>query len=161
MRSILVERVVWILALLATVLAVVEWRSGGVQAVVAMPIVAPAPAAARTFAADSLANGASYIVENDPFRTSRQPPSIPYSPSLEGLAPVPVARAPRPNFLLRGIVGGPPWSAIVEGVPGRNGAALLRKGDSLGDLVVRLVTRDTVVIKGADTTWRLTVRRAW
>jgi hypothetical protein len=151
----------WMAAVMAIVLAVLEWRGGRVHAVAAMPVMGPTPAPPRIFAADSLARSSSYVAENDPFRTSRQPPSIPYSPSLEGLAPPPVARAPRPNFILRGIVGGPPWSAIVEGVPGRSGAALLRKGDSLGDLVVRLVTRDTVVIKGADTTWRLTMRRTW
>lgn len=151
----------WVIAVTALLLAAVEWRSGRLQPVAATPVVVPAPASPRSLPADSLARSASYIAENDPFRTSRQPPSIPYSPSLEGLAPAPLARAPRPNLILRGIVGGPPWSAIIEGVPGRTGAALLRRGDSLGDLVVRLVTRDTVIIKGADTTWRLTVRRTW
>jgi hypothetical protein len=37
----------------------------------------------------------------------------------------------------------------------------VRRGDSLGTLIVRAVGRDTVTINGADTTWRLTVKRSW
>ena len=107
---------------------------------------------------DSVVRAAAYIVANNPFRLSRQPATVAYSPALEGLAPPPVVRPPRPALVLRGIVGGPPWSAILDGVPGRDGNVMVRRGDSLGTLVVRAVGRDTVIIKGADTTWRLTVK---
>jgi hypothetical protein len=113
----------------------------------------------RQFPAESLARASAYVVANDPFRLSHQPATVAYSPALEGLAPPPVARAPRPNFVLRGIIGGPPWSAIVDGIPGRDGSTVLRKGDSVAAFVVRAVRRDTVTIKGADTTWQLTVKR--
>jgi len=46
-------------------------------------------------------------------------------------------------------------------VPGRQGGTLVKSGDRLGDLRIRSVTRDQVVVQGADTTWRLTVRRPW
>jgi hypothetical protein len=85
---------------------------------------------------------------------------VAYSPALEGLAP-PEPKAPRPTLVLRGIIGGPPWSAILEGIPGRQGSVVLRRGDTVAALVVRAVRRDTVVIEGADTTWRLTVKRSW
>jgi hypothetical protein len=38
---------------------------------------------------------------------------------------------------------------------------LVRQGDAVGDLKIRVVGRDTVVIQGADTTWRLTLKRPW
>jgi hypothetical protein len=63
--------------------------------------------------------------------------------------------------VLRGIIGGPPWSAILEGIPGREGSVVLRRGDTIAALRVRAVRRDTVVVEGADTTWRLTVKRTW
>jgi hypothetical protein len=123
-----------------------------------MPVTPPEP---RHFDPDSISHAVAYTVANDPFRLSRQPATVAYSPALEGLASPPVARPPRPNLVLRGIVGGPPWSAILDGVPGRDGSAVLRPGDSVGTVVVRAVGRDTVIIKGADTTWRLIVKRSW
>ena len=113
------------------------------------------------FDEDSIAKGAAFSIDNDPFRLSRRPAVVRYS-STPAAAQLPaVAAAPRPNLVLRGIVGGPPWSAIIEGIPGREGTTMLRPGDSAGPLVVRSVGRDTVIIKGADTTWHLTVKRTW
>ena len=57
---------------------------------------------------------------------------------------------------------GPPWQALLEGVPGREGTAVVvRRGDVLGDLRIRDVTGTTVTVVGPDTTWRLTVRKGW
>jgi hypothetical protein len=100
------------------------------------------------------------LAETDPFRAARHPSPIAYQPELEG-APPPPPRAPRPALTVSGIIGGPPWSAVLEGVPGREGGAVVRQGDTLGGLKVRAVKRDTVTISGVDTTWRLIVRRAW
>ena len=100
------------------------------------------------------------LVATDPFRAARQPSPIAYQPELEG-APPPPPRAARPALSVCGIMGGPPWSAVLEGVPGRDGGAVIHAGDTLGGLSVRAVKHDTVVITGADTTWRLAVRRAW
>ena len=118
------------------------------------PVAAPLPRAADTDA--SLAA----LVATDPFRAARHPSPVAYKPELEG-APPPPPRAPRPALAVSGIIGGPPWSAVLEGIPGREGGAVVRGGDTLGGLRVRQVTRDTVVITGMDTTWRLIVRRAW
>ena len=100
------------------------------------------------------------LTETDPFRASRHPSPIAYQPTREG-APPPPPRAARPGLAVSGIIGGPPWSAVLEGVPGREGGSVVRSGDTLGGLKIRAVKRDTVVISGVDTTWRLTVRRAW
>ncbi len=100
------------------------------------------------------------LTETDPFRAGRRPSPVAYQPTRDG-APPPPPRATRPGLALSGIIGGPPWSAVLEGVPGRDGGSVVRTGDTLGGLKVRAAGRDTVVIIGMDTTWRLTVRRAW
>jgi hypothetical protein len=161
MRTAAVERGLWgatAVAVFVTALGVRAARATSTTS--ARPIVTAA-AEPRRLDADSIAQAVAYVGANDPFRLSRHPATVAYSPALEGLAPPQAARAPRPNLVLVGIVGGPPWSAILDGLPGRDGSVLVRRGDSLGTLVVRAVGRDTVVIKGADTTWRLTVKRAW
>jgi hypothetical protein len=66
---------------------------------------------------------------------------------------------PKPRLVLRGILGGPPWDALIEGIPGREGSAVVRTGDKLAGLLIRSVRRDTVVVRGADTTWKLTMGR--
>jgi hypothetical protein len=107
-----------------------------------------------------LSHAAASLVETDPFRAARRPSPIEYVPELEG-APPPPPRAPRPPLAISGIIGGPPWSAVLEGVPGREAGTVVRPGDTLGGLRIQAVKRDTVVITGMDTTWRLIVRRAW
>jgi len=100
------------------------------------------------------------LVDADPFRAPRHPSPVEYRPELEG-APPPPPRQPKPGLSVTGIIGGPPWSVVVEGIPERPGSTVVQQGDTLGGLKVRSVKRDTVVITGMDTTWRLIVRRAW
>jgi hypothetical protein len=118
-----------------------------------------AAAAMPAHVSDADASLAS-LVATDPFRAARHASPLAYKPELEG-APPPPPRPPRPALAVSGIIGGPPWSAVLEGVPGREQGAVVRGGDTLGGLKVRAVKRDTVVITGMDTTWRLIVRRAW
>ena len=119
-----------------------------------------AMAAAQAEGDSSSDAAAASLVASDPFRGPRHPSPVGYRPDLEG-APPPPPRPPRPALAVSGIIGGPPWSAVLEGVPGREGGAVVKGGDTLGGLRVRAVRRDTVVITGMDTTWRLIVRRAW
>lgn len=157
----LFERMLWLGAAVAIAAAAMEGASSarprGASAMQPSTVVPEI----RRVDEDSITRGAAFSIDNDPFRLSRRPSSVRYSSTPAAAPPSPVATAPRPTLVLRGIVGGPPWSAIVEGIPGREGTTLLRPGDSAGTLVVRSVGRDTVVIKGADTTWRLTVKRTW
>lgn len=122
----------------------------------ALPRIA---AGERTSSVDAN-SAANTLIATDPFRTARHPSPVAYRPELEG-APTLPSRLPRPALAVSGIVGGPPWSAVLEGVPGRGGGAVVQAGDTLGGLRVRAVRPDTVVITGMDTTWRLTVRQAW
>jgi hypothetical protein len=108
----------------------------------------------------ALANG---IVERDPFRPDRLQAPLPYSPLADGMPapPPPPPAPPKPALVLRGTIGGPKWEALLEGIPGRQGSTLVRQGDTLGGLTLRRISRDTVVVRGMDTTWTLTVKRTW
>ena len=100
------------------------------------------------------------VVEHDPFRISRHPSPVAYRPELEGvIPPPPPPKPPHPTLSLSGILGGPPWEALIEGVPGHDASTLVRAGEVLGALRVRAVTRDSVIIVGEDTTWRLGMKR--
>lgn len=111
-----------------------------------------------------LDRAAQLVVDRDLFRLERRPSPIPYDPSSDGAVRA-TPQPPKPRLVLIGLVGGPPWDALVEGFPMRSGSVLVRRGDVIGDSANRLTVvrlrRDTVVIVGMDTTWVLTLRRAW
>jgi hypothetical protein len=101
-------------------------------------------------------------VDHDPFRLERHPSPIGYKPELEGVAPPPPPpKQPHPLLTLSGILGGPPWDALLDGVPGHDGSTLVHQGDVIGTLKIRSVSRDSVVITGEDTTWRLGLKKVW
>jgi hypothetical protein len=123
--------------------------------------IAAAPRVLDDASDSALAEFETTITSNDPFRLSNTPASVRYDPSIEGspgalntgVAPL------RPQFTLKAIVGGPPWQAIVDGIPGQPPGTIVRNGLAFEKLVVRSVTRDSIVIQGPDTTWVLTFRR--
>ena len=105
---------------------------------------------------DSLAATVELIVSNDPFRLSNRPPTVRFdagSDAPPGAAPS--APGPRPLLVLKAIVGGPPWQAVIDGIPGRPPGTMAEEGQRFDKLVVRLVTRDSVVVQGPDTAWVL------
>lgn len=121
--------------------ALPEWRAAAIL---------PSPAVS-----DSLDGLARAIVQRDPFRLDRRPADVRFGTEPFRLVESP--RLPRPPLRLTGILGGPPWRAILEGIPGRDGSLLVRAGDSTGPLRVQSVGRDSMVISGLDTTWILRV----
>jgi hypothetical protein len=120
----------------------------------------PTPAPILGPRSSTLVAASEALVTRDPFRLERKPSGVAYTPAAEG-APPPVAPPARPALAVVGIVGGPPWEALLDGVPGRQGSALVRRGDTLSGLRIRSITKDTVKVTGMDTTWILSVRRAW
>jgi hypothetical protein len=52
-------------------------------------------------------------------------------------------------------------SAVIEGMPGVEGSRVVRVGDVVGGLKVKMVGSKRVVITGLDTTWVLEVREPW
>lgn len=95
-----------------------------------------------------------------PFRIGSRPPSVRY-----GTPPVtaqPAAPAvPRPLLVLTGLVLGQEPAAILEGIPGQEGAVVVRPGDVRGPLRIVSVDSHRVVIRGLDTAWSLQVRQPW
>lgn len=97
------------------------------------------------------------VVSSNPFRDDRHAAPRPFGsadePRDEGPALV------RPLLRVTGIAG-PPWSAIVEGFPGREQGTVVRPGDRVGALRVARISPDAVHIVGADTNWILPLTRA-
>jgi hypothetical protein len=158
------ELALWVLVIAVAILAGVRTRATAYALSAAADSTSgwetlPAPAPVSVPRSTSLVAASEALVAHDPFRLERKPSGVAYMPALEGALPPP--RPPRPVLSVVGIVGGPPWEALLEGVPGRPAAALVRRGDTLGGLRIRSITRDTVRITGMDTTWALSVRRAW
>lgn len=158
-----VEAVLWCVAMLAGVGAVavsVRARPKAEHAHQVSPILWGAPEP-REFDARVLSEAASAIPAADPFRLERRPAAVAYgtepsppnamTPSLPG----------RPMLSVSGIIGGPSWEAILDGIPGREGGVLVRAGQVIGELRIRTIRPDTVIVEGSDTTWILTLRRPW
>lgn len=160
------ERLLWGASLLLVIAAVVGWRRGAPVTSVAPPTISGAVALTPSVTAESLRQATRRIGAHDPFRLDRAPAAIAYDPAREGMPPPPPPPPvpPKPALALAGVVG-PPWEAMLDGVPGRQGAVVVRPGDTLsnpmGELRIRRITRDTLIVQGMDTTWKLTLRRAW
>jgi hypothetical protein len=138
-------------------MAVHRWRSA-LPALVDPSSNPPMLAPRRLEATDSVLDAAEDdLVSNDPFRLSNTPADVRFDPSVEaaaGVVTAPTLRV-RPVMTLKAIVGGPPWQAIVDGIPGQPAGAVLRQGNAAGIFSIRRVTRDSVVIQGPDTIWVL------
>jgi hypothetical protein len=142
-------------ALLMTV-AGVGWLASTPRRGSATRVIAGGTTSLGVPPAESIHAAAQRVIETDPFRLDRRPASVPYGPGLEGLSPPPKPAKPMP--VLAGLVGG---SALLDGMPGRSTTVIVHAGDTLGGLTIRRIAHDTVILTGADTTWRLTLRHAW
>jgi hypothetical protein len=157
-----IEIALWAVAVLASTATVVGWRAA--TAVPTRDARSAVPAAHMDSVADSQAvrTTGAQVAATDPFRLDRHPSSVPYRAGVEYVAPP--AAPPKPALVLKGTVGtgqARVWAAMIDGVPGHEGTAVMHVGDTLGGLRIKRVERDTVVVIGMDTTWKLTVRRAW
>jgi hypothetical protein len=157
------ERILWSVALASIAVSIIEWhRAPSTRYAPSSPLLRSSPVWIDEFGGDVQVHAAVTLVEANPFRFDRGPASVRYQAELEGSSgPPSPATPPKPTLVLRGIVGGPPWEAMVDGIPGRQGSVLIRQGDTLGQLDVRAISRDTVTIRGADTTWKLAMKRSW
>lgn len=157
------ERALWLAALLALVAGTVEAQRRSARLLsVASPTLLPAIAVAPARAsADSLESAVEEIADRNLFRPERA--SAERHEGAQPTMPMAMAQPPsaKPRLVLRGVLGGPPWDAIVEGIPGREGSVVLRAGQSLGGITMRAVRRDTAYARGFDTTWTLTLARTW
>jgi len=116
---------------------------------------APAVGSERRIAAESVVA----IVSRDPFRIGGRPTLPAYDPQrlVEQLAPP----TPKPTLILVGVVNGSDPSAVIEGLPGVEGARVVQVGDVVAGLQIKKIANGRVVIAGLDTTWVLEVREPW
>jgi hypothetical protein len=144
--------------------AVIRWRQ---------TVLRPAPRAARAVVGASNPvsidapvgeDDVSAVVANDPFRLSNTPSRVAFDAggsggpgdSGSGTPLPPPSRPSRPTLVLKAIVGGPPWQAVIDGLPGQSAGAVATPGTVFQNLIIRSVSRDRVVVEGPDTSWVLT-----
>lgn len=164
------EMMLWVLAALVLLLGWQRWRGAEPEVQAPPSALSAIPAEPRRVPPARLAEAAQSVVGGNPFRLDRAPAPIGFAqpgtdPGMMGgmMGAPPVYEPPpppRPQLAVSGIVG-PPWRAVLEGVPGQESGILVKPGDAFGELRIREVTQTTVVVSAPDTTWRLSVRRPW
>jgi hypothetical protein len=150
MTATYLERVLWVVAALAT--AAMRMRllppEGPERPAAAQSMTSQAPVDPPD--ADSLLEAIASIRDENLFRLERHPMDSTMSET---------ARQPalpqKPVLVVRGLVGGPPWSVVIDGIPGRQSAIVMRLGDTVGGFGFLAVRRDSAVIRGLDTTYVL------
>lgn len=136
--------------------AAARWHGGAPSVVAETFTVAPVRARALSASDSALDEAEDLTVTNDPFRLSNAPPDTRYDPVNEAAQTARGFTPPvRPSFALKAIVGGPPWNAVIDGIPGQPAGTVTRQGAQFDKFVVRSVTRDSVIIQGPDTSWVL------
>lgn len=156
MTARLFERVAWVVCALGTSFAIaslMKSTTASDPSTSSLQWLSTASGEAQLDTAPVIADG---IIENDPFRLSHRPSATPFRADEEN-GSAPVVQIARPTLVLNGVVGGPPWSAIITGLPGRDGNVVVRTGDTFGALTVRSIARAVVVVDGLDTTWHLSL----
>jgi hypothetical protein len=96
---------------------------------------------------------AAHLTAGNPFRASRQPPAV----RGRGLdQPVPTVAAaptpPRPAYRFTGVLGGPPWSVVLEGVPGFQSGLVIGLNEEKAGVRVRRLEGDTLELTVGDST---------
>ena len=162
MISRIVEYILWGGAILVGSATFIAWRQSLPKPTEQAPVIWSLPQGPGRAEPESLSVAAELVTESDPFRLDRRPADAPFGADVDGAVATPPAPTHvNPNLALSGIIGGPPWVAVIDGVPGHDGSVLLHVGDTLGELRVRAISGTTVTITGSDTTWKLTLKRPW
>ncbi|HEX5180126.1 MAG TPA: hypothetical protein VFW04_12400 [Gemmatimonadaceae bacterium] len=159
MRSRTIELALWSLTLLALGVTGALWRRALSPHVAAAATVWPVPPVSPIPSVDSLTILTSRIVDRDAFRLDRKPAAVAYRTSGDSAVSAAPPSPPKPVLSLVGIVGGPPWAALVNGIPAHDGSVLVHARDTAGGLRVTRVSADGVTISGLDTVWHLTTKQ--
>jgi hypothetical protein len=145
------------LSALLAIVAFQRTRARRLAPRVATPVVLSVAQMPAPLDTASLDDAESEIIESDPFRLSNTPSQVRY----QALAlPAPPPTSPRPTLVLRGIVGGPPWSAVLDGLPGQPNNTVVGEGAVYGALRIRKISRDEVVVLASDTALHLSLKGA-
>jgi hypothetical protein len=160
------EVALWALAVIVLILGWMRWREAGTPPTGTVAAsLATAPAEPFGIDGERLTDAGRSTLGGNPFRLDRAPAPVgqsasDFDPDFGPGATMPAPPPFRPPLAVSGIAG-PPWRAVLDGVPGREGGVVVARGDELGDLRIRDVTATTVVVVGSDTTWRLHVKTPW
>jgi hypothetical protein len=146
----------WSLAIAAGFAAVSAWKSAAAPALVATSWGTTNGSPAPTRTTPNLTVAFARLQERNPFRFDRRPALVRYDPWQPPTMIATAQVASRPIPVVTGILGGPPWLAVVEGLPGEEAGVVLGIGDKLSGYTVRAIRGDTVVIATEDTVFRLT-----
>lgn len=147
-------------AVLAAV-SIVRWNSAIPGSVADRILVASLRGSAEPATDSALAEAEERTVVNDPFRLSNTPSSLRYDPAVDnptGGIGSPVIAQSRPSLVLKAIVGGPPWQAVIDGIPGQPPGTLAVQGSRFDHFLIKAITRDSVIVQGVDTAWVLSFR---
>lgn len=102
-----------------------------------------------------LAAAADDVVDGNLFRPERAPADTGSSVGGNSLPSKPSSGQPKPHLELHGVLGGPPWEAILAGIPGRPNGIVVSTGEAIAGLRIRSIRHDAIIVTGADTTWHL------
>jgi hypothetical protein len=158
MKTRLPELGLWAIAVGCVVAGAMAFRAPAASHVEVASFSLPLQLAPRD--SDALVDAIGTIAEGNLFRPNRSAPDTTGMPVMVNGAPPPM-QPPKPALRLRGILGGPPWDVLIEGVPGSEGAIVARVGQTLNGVTIHAVRRDTVIVRGMDTTWKLTIVNSW
>lgn len=155
MTSRLLVRTGWGLALLVFGASIIRYRDAGRRTrSPSSGIVHAGPDMPVRVTADSLLGAMDRVSESGLFASDSDNESDDGStaPPLN-----PTAVPMRPTITLRGLLGGPPWIAVVQGLPGIPGPVVLRSGDTLAGFSIVRAGRDSVVLSGNGTSLTLSL----
>jgi hypothetical protein len=160
-----VEVLLWLMTVVILLWGGVRWQHPDSPLVdEARPGYTSAPPGPMGVSIERLENASRSIAAHNPFRLDRSPAPPGFIQDdggiRFGMTSYQPPRAARPILTVSGIAG-PPWRAVLEGVPGREGGVVVQRGDELNDLRIRDVTATTLVVASPDTVWRLTLRKQW
>lgn len=160
MRAVWIERGLWAVAGVAVCTSLIRLRPATTSDASIAQLAAIAPHIPRV-PTDSLEDAVSDIVDQNLFRPERvAAQETDAAPPMSGAMQTVGMPSTKPRLLLRGVLGGPPWDAIIEGIPGHDGSVVIRAGQTIDGISIRGIHRDSVFARGFDTTWTLSLGRA-
>lgn len=127
------------------------------------------PASAPSADRGRLRADAALLRDRDPFRLDRAPAAQRYGAPPVLIMPTPTETAPQPMpaptpvqapaLSVSGIVGGPPWQAVIENLPGAGRGVLLGVGEEAGGVRVLWIRGDSVAVSSAEKTSVLVLKQ--
>lgn len=156
MKPWILDRLLWIAALVAMIVTIGQVALGSKPSR-SNGKALPAMAAVLTYNPRQLIEAADSVASTDPFRLDRHPAHP--APDSSTIASSSVPLPGQLQLALTGVSGGPPWHAIVSGIPGHDGGVVVNAGDTLASIRIRTIKRDTVILQTKDSTLTLTLKR--